>query len=99
MVAIDVEAFYELGVGVVGGFIQERDRMAEPYNKFILELLQFILSNNVILFGCSHYLQVQGVAMGTICTLGGCRVRSGCTCCMNIVLLNIYSHFKEMYIQ
>lgn len=30
-------------------------------------MLVFILTNNVFVFKCSHYLRVQGVAMGTGC--------------------------------
>lgn len=70
--AIDVEALYNLiphylGVGVAEGFIFKRDLTSGQYNKFILDLLCFILTNNIFHFGHSYYLQVPGVAMGTKC--------------------------------
>lgn len=38
-----------------------------PFNTLILELLFFILSHNAFLFNDFPLLQVQGVAMGTLC--------------------------------
>lgn len=72
LVALDIEALYnsiphQLGVDVVEGLISENPEAPKQYNKLILDLLLFILSNNIFLFGGSHYLQVQGLAMGTKC--------------------------------
>lgn len=72
LVALDIEALYnsiphELGVGVVEGFISQNNEGPTAYNKFILDLLRFILNNNIFVFGLSHYLQIQGVAMETKC--------------------------------
>lgn len=39
----------------------------QPYCQFILELLRFILYHSIFIFQDQHYLQVQGVVMGTLC--------------------------------
>lgn len=67
---IDVDALYssiphDKGLDTVSSFLQERSRDNNEYNKFILDLLLFELTHNAFLFNGSHYLQVQGVAMGT----------------------------------
>lgn len=72
LVTLDVEALYnsiphKLGIGVVEDFISHNNETSPAYNQFILDLLQFILHNNIFLFGHSHYLQIQGVTMGTKC--------------------------------
>ena len=55
------------GINVVGNNLKDRSSSVSSYNGFILDLLRFILTRNVFLFGLSHYFQVQGVAMGTMC--------------------------------
>ena len=72
LVALDIESLYnsiphQKGLEVVNSFIAERGPLTSRYNTFILELLGYILKHNVFVFGSSHYLQVQGVAMGTKC--------------------------------
>lgn len=72
LVALDVEALYnsiphQQGVEIVKDFLSQNHEISSQYNGFILNLLMFILSNNIFLFGGSHYLQIQGVAMGTKC--------------------------------
>lgn len=72
LVALDVEALYisiphDKGVAVVESLISEGDPIISTYNKLILDLLEFVLTNKVFLFGRSHYLQVRGVAMRTRC--------------------------------
>ncbi|XP_068115012.1 guanylate cyclase 2G-like [Hyperolius riggenbachi] len=72
LVTLDVEALYSSipqgrGVEVVGKFLSEMDVGELPHNSFILDLLTFILQNNVFVFDGVHYLQVQGAAMGTTC--------------------------------
>ncbi|XP_077330261.1 uncharacterized protein LOC143964418 [Lithobates pipiens] len=72
LVTLDVEALYnsiphDLGIGVVEGFLSEAGEAKTNYNQFILKLLSFTLNNNIFIFGRSHYLQVQGVAMGKKC--------------------------------
>lgn len=72
LVSLDVEALYNSiphtrGVGVVEGFISLSGESSPAYNQFILDLLRFILHNNIFIFERSHYLQIQGVAMGTKC--------------------------------
>lgn len=60
---------HDRGIGVVNGFLQERNHNQWSYNCFITDLLHFILTqtHNVSVFNRSHYLQVQGVGMGTCC--------------------------------
>lgn len=52
LVALEVEAFYNSIPHTLG---------VEVVEGFIFE----ILTNNIFLFVCSHYLQILGVAMGT----------------------------------
>lgn len=72
LVTIDVESLYnsiphDLGVAAVGHVLRQKATTEWKFNNFILEMLDFILRHNVFLFRGSHYLQVQGVAMGTCC--------------------------------
>ncbi|KAM5158158.1 LOW QUALITY PROTEIN: uncharacterized protein ACMZJ9_009403 [Mantella aurantiaca] len=72
LVTIDVEALYssiphDLGLKAVKKFLKEMGQAWEPYNSFVLGALEFILRNNIFTFHTTHYLQVQGVAMGTTC--------------------------------
>lgn len=46
----------------------EQERTSWPLNEFILQLLSFILTRNYFIFEDQHFLQSQGVAMGTSCT-------------------------------
>lgn len=72
LVAVDVEALYNSiphsqGIHVTEWFLSKRGQSAHRYNQFVLELLHFILTQNIFIFWGSHYLQVQGDAMGTRC--------------------------------
>lgn len=71
LVALDIESMYNSipqnkGIEVVQNQ-SERGPSSCKYNEFVLELLNYILRHNVFLFDSSHYLQVQGVAMGAKC--------------------------------
>lgn len=68
--AIDVEALYsniphEQGVLMAKSFLMKQDCTTWPLNEFILHLLSFILTRNYFVFEDLHFLQIQGVAMGT----------------------------------
>lgn len=72
LVAIDVEALYCLiphskGIKMVKSFLWDKSQTQWPYNQFILDVFKFILTHIVFVFNRSHYLQIQGVAMGTCC--------------------------------
>lgn len=72
LVTIDVEALYSSiphhkGVAAVRHTIFQCSDVDWGYNEFILSFLEYILHHNVFTFNGSHYLQVQGVAMGTCC--------------------------------
>lgn len=45
----------------------EQDKTTWPHNRFVLNLLTFILTRNYFTFMDQMYLQTQGVAMGTCC--------------------------------
>lgn len=53
-----------MGPEIIENQLKERGQVAGQYNQFIVELLRFILSRNAFMFDFSHFLQVQGVAMG-----------------------------------
>lgn len=72
LVALDVESLYNIiphnrGISVIKKLIRERGPQYDTYGDFVLDLLRFILTRNYFMFGSSHFLQVQGVAMGTKC--------------------------------
>ncbi|XP_077339255.1 uncharacterized protein LOC143983433 [Lithobates pipiens] len=72
LVAIDVEALYSsiphnCGVEAIRNLLQTSGKYACEVNEFIVNGLNYILHHNFFLFNNSHYLQVQGVAMGTCC--------------------------------
>lgn len=72
LVAIDIEALYSSiphnhGIEVISRFLGERGPKSQSLNNFVLQLLSYILGKNVFSFDKSHFLQVQGVAMGMCC--------------------------------
>lgn len=72
LVTLDVKALYlsiphERGIRTARTFLREQTHHCWEYCEFILDLLQFILTHNCLIFKESHFLQVQGVAMGTSC--------------------------------
>ncbi|XP_040196442.1 uncharacterized protein LOC120929219 [Rana temporaria] len=72
LVSVDVETLYnsiphQLGLRAVEQVLKQRPTTDWKFNTFILTMLEFILYHNTFLFQGSHYLQVQGVAMGTCC--------------------------------
>ncbi|XP_077344465.1 uncharacterized protein LOC143988608 [Lithobates pipiens] len=72
LVALDIESLYntiphDKGVEVVRRFLSERGSSFLQYSSFVVDLLEYILKHNVFVFDSTHYLQVQGVAMGTKC--------------------------------
>lgn len=74
LVFIDVEAlysnnFHSSGINMVLPFLKQRSAEFTLYNNLVFELLEFILTHNEFMFDGSHYLQVQGEAMGTTCAL------------------------------
>ncbi|XP_040212985.1 uncharacterized protein LOC120943646 [Rana temporaria] len=75
LVTLDVEALYssiphELGISTARTFLREQDHHHWNYIDFVIDLLRFILTRNHFVFKESHFLQVQGVAMGTCCAPG-----------------------------
>ncbi|XP_073460898.1 uncharacterized protein [Aquarana catesbeiana] len=72
LVAIDVESLYctiphAKGLSAIQHILQQYSDSEPKYIEFILASLEFILNHNFFCFDGSHYLQVQGVAMGTCC--------------------------------
>lgn len=68
---------------VISRFLSERGPTSDGLNGFVLQLLSHILTKKLFSFDGSHFLQVQGVAMGTFCApsyanlyLGGCDLFS-----------------------
>lgn len=108
LVSKDIEALYcsiphSLGLSVVESFLSESDAMVGPYNAFIIQLLQHILTKNVFLFDGSHYLQVQGVTMGTCCApsyanpyLGGWERTLFSNSSLSIYLANIICWHRDI---
>lgn len=73
LVAIDVEALYSsfphhLGIAAVKHVLSQSHKDHWKIHSFVTRALGFILSHNVFTFGSFHFLQVQGVAMGTCCS-------------------------------
>lgn len=72
LVAIDVEALYssiphDKGLACIKHIISQNSRFEKKTNDFLLSALEFILQHNDFTLNGSHFLQVQGVAMGTLC--------------------------------
>ncbi|XP_073478692.1 uncharacterized protein [Aquarana catesbeiana] len=72
LATVDVESLYNsiphhLGIAAIERVLQQRATTDWKFNAFILTMLDYILRHNTFLFKGSHYLQVQGVAMGTCC--------------------------------
>ena len=72
LVAIDVEALYSsiphnLGLIAIRNVLFPIFRIDPKLGEFIMMALEFILHHGVFSFDGSHFLQVQGVAMGTSC--------------------------------
>lgn len=68
LVTLDVECLfnstpYELGVQIVQSYLDQMGDQSSNHNRFIIELLKFILIHNYFTFETSLLLQVQGVAM------------------------------------
>lgn len=65
LVAIDVESLYssiphKKRVVTARLFLMEQEHTSWPLNKFILQLLTYILTRNFFIFEDQHYLQIQG---------------------------------------
>ncbi|XP_040178452.1 uncharacterized protein LOC120911183 [Rana temporaria] len=72
LVAIDVEALYSsiphsLGLSAIKNTLLPIFRGDRRLGEFLIMALEFILYHGVFSFDGSHFLQVQGVAMGTSC--------------------------------
>lgn len=72
LVAIDMETLYssiphEQGIRTAESFLMEEDRHSWSLNRFVLDLLTFILTKKYFIFMDQLFLQIQGVAMGTCC--------------------------------
>lgn len=72
LVAVDVEALYssiphQLGILAIGHAISQSHRDNQAFNEFVLLSLEYILTHNVFSFYGTHFLQMQGMAMGTCC--------------------------------
>lgn len=55
---------------MVTSLLNELDQECHVQIGFILDLLSFLLTHNYFGFDQTHHVQVQGVAMGTICAPG-----------------------------
>lgn len=56
LVAIDIESLnntipHNKGIVFIANHLQERGQSAHQYNRFVLDLLGFILTQNVFMFG------------------------------------------------
>ena len=72
LVAIDVEALYSsiphpLGLAAIRDVLLPIFRVDRKLGEFLIMALEFILYHSVFSSDGSHFLQVQGVAMGTSC--------------------------------
>ncbi|XP_040206073.1 uncharacterized protein LOC120937139 [Rana temporaria] len=72
LVSIDVEALYssiphEKGLSAIEEVLTRGHMFTPDFNDFLIKGLRYILYHNFFSFDRSHYLQVQGVAMGTCC--------------------------------
>lgn len=72
LVAIDVETLYSsiphhLGLAAIQHILSQSHRDDKKIHKFRISALEYILLHNIFTFDGSHYLQVQGVAIGTSC--------------------------------
>lgn len=73
MVAVDIESLYcsiqhVKVLKVVRYLLSSLSGEQQPYCNFILDLLDFLLRNNIFDSQGQHYLQIQGIAMNTLCT-------------------------------
>ncbi|XP_077149389.1 uncharacterized protein LOC143812038 [Ranitomeya variabilis] len=71
LVGLDVESLYtsiahNLGVQAVSYFL-EKYHHNDRHNRFLLELLHFILDKNYFTFDRKYYRQISGTAMGARC--------------------------------
>lgn len=69
LVGIDVESLYTSiphawGLAAVAHFLDQKFPRMGPQNEFILEMLQFALTNNCFEFLGVYYRQIQGTSMG-----------------------------------
>lgn len=72
LVTIDVESLHNnsntsIMRDAINRILKQKSTTEWKFNKFIVSMLEFIWKHSVFLFGDSHFLQVQGVAMGTKC--------------------------------
>lgn len=72
LASLDIEALYssiqhQLGLNAVQFFLDTKGIQFRKHNKFLLSLLQFILTHNYFTFEGKFYHQINGTAMGTNC--------------------------------
>uniref|UniRef100_A0A8C5R1Q4 Reverse transcriptase domain-containing protein n=1 Tax=Leptobrachium leishanense TaxID=445787 RepID=A0A8C5R1Q4_9ANUR len=68
--SLDVESLYsciphDLGLKHVKFYLETRGDAHSKHTKFVLQLLQFVLTHNFFIFDRTYYRQVTGTAMGT----------------------------------
>lgn len=77
LIAIYIEALYNSiprrwSIQVIYDLLGECGKKSWNYNKFIAQILVFILMHNTFIFKPSHYLQVQGACCASsYANLGG----------------------------
>lgn len=70
--SIDVEALYSsiphnCGLRAVKDFLGTRSLFLEAHNRFVLELMEYVLTRNYFLFNGKFFHQLRGTAMGSPC--------------------------------
>ncbi|XP_075181514.1 protein spinster homolog 1-like [Anomaloglossus baeobatrachus] len=72
LIILDVEVLYssishEYGCEAVEYFLKMKGTHMWKHNKFVMELLRFVLSRNYFLFAGRVFHQLRGTAMGSLC--------------------------------
>lgn len=69
LASIDIEALsssipYQMGLRAVEHFLSTRVVHCQEHNKFVMELLNFVLTRNYFIFNGRFYHQLRDTAMG-----------------------------------
>ncbi|CAJ0929381.1 unnamed protein product, partial [Ranitomeya imitator] len=70
--SIDVEALYSsiphsMGLKALEYYLRTRAVFFEKHSKFVVELMEFVLTHNYFLFNGKYFHQLRGTAMGCSC--------------------------------
>lgn len=74
LITLDIEALYTSiphtrGLQTINKILSSRPLNKRPHNRFIIELLEFLLKNNKFKFNYRFFCQSQGTAIGSKCAL------------------------------